>query len=96
MALPILFYKERNMSVPIFIHVFSNGNIWVTSEAGKVPTSSQEAGAMVTCIRVNSNAALQKVATLTGSGNSSASALADSFAKGTGTTGSRFTQKELT
>jgi hypothetical protein len=42
-----------------------------------------------------SDAALQKVATLTGSGNSSASALADSLSKGTGASGSKHTQKEL-
>lgn len=84
------------MSVPIFISIYSNGNIWVGSEASKDPKNAGEAGTLVTTIRVNSNASLQKVATLTGSGNASASALADSAAKGTGASGSKFTQKELT
>lgn len=84
------------MSVPMFIHIYSNGDIWVGNEAIVDPKVKGSAtGTLVTCLRVNSDAALQKVATLTGSGNASASALADSAAKGTGATGSKFTQKEL-
>jgi hypothetical protein len=84
------------MSVPMFIHIYSNGDLWVGNQAGFTPSASQEAGTLVTCVRVNSDAAFQKVATLTGSGNASPSALADSLGKGTGATGSKFTQKELT
>lgn len=85
------------MSHPCFIHIYSNGNIWFGTDASLDPKTRGvvEAGTLVTCVRVNSDAALQKVATLTGSGNSSASALADSAAKGTGASGSKFTQKEL-
>lgn len=83
------------MSVPMFIHIYSNGNIWVTNQATIAPASPAEAGTLVTTLRVNSDAALQKVATLTGSGNASASGLADSFSKGTGATGSKQTQKEI-
>lgn len=81
------------MSVPMFVHIFSNGNVWVTNQATVAPT---EVGVLVTCVRVNSDASLQKVATLTGSGNASASALADSLGRGTGTSGSRHTVKEIT
>lgn len=86
------------MSVPMFIHIYSNGNIWVGNQAVLDPKTFgvAEAGTLVTCVRVNSDASLQKIATLTGSGNASASALADSLSKGTGASGSKFTQKELT
>lgn len=88
------------MSVPMFIHIYSNGDIWVGNQAIIDPKTfggtTGETGTLITCVRVNSDASLQKIATLTGSGNSSASALADSLAKGTGASGSKFTQKELT
>jgi hypothetical protein len=84
------------MSVPIFVHIYSNGEIWVSNQAITSPSTTVETGTLVTCLRINSDASLQKVATLTGSGNASASALADSFGKGTGATGSKFTQKEIT
>lgn len=84
------------MSVPMFIDIYSNGDVWVSNSASVTPSVSQEAGTRITCIRVNSDAGLQKVATLTGSGNASASGLADSLSKGTGASGSKFTQKELT
>lgn len=84
------------MSVPVFIDIYSNGNIWISNSAAVTPSAAQEAGTRVTCIRVNSDAGLQKVATLTGSGNASASALAETVAKGSGASGSKFTQKELT
>jgi hypothetical protein len=83
------------MSVPIFLHIYSNGDIWFTNDVSKTPTSTQESGTLVTSIRVNSDASLQKIATLTGSGNSSASGLAESVGKGTGTSKSRFTVSEL-
>lgn len=84
------------MSVPVFISIYANGDIWFGHRADQAPSSTQESGvALVTCVRVNSDASFQKVATLTGSGNSSSSALADSFAKGTGASGSKFTQKEI-
>jgi len=85
------------MSVPMFVHIFSNGNVWVGNQAQLDPkVNGTEAGTLVTAVRVNSDATLQKIATLTSSGNASASALADSLGKGTGATGSKFTQKELT
>ena len=85
------------MSITCFIHIFSNGNIWFGNQAILDPkVNGTEGGTLVTCVRVNSDASLQKVATLTGSGNASNSALADSLGKGTGANGSKFTQKELT
>jgi hypothetical protein len=85
------------MSVPIFVNIYSSGEVWVSNEAGVDPKKQGSAtGTLVTCVKVNSVPSLQKIAVLTGSGNSSASALADSLSKGTGATGSRHTQKELT
>ena len=72
------------MSVPMFIDIYSDGSIWVSNGAQVTPSAAQQSGTRVTCIRINSDATLQKIATLTGSGNASASALADSAAKGTG------------
>jgi len=88
------------MSVPMFINIYSSGNIWVSNEAGQDPKTYKgtqgESGTLVTCIKVNSNASHQKVATLTGSGNASASALAETLGLGTGASGSRHTVKEIT
>ncbi len=84
------------MSVPMFIHVYSNGNIWVSNDVNLDPkVRGSEAGTLVTCLRVNSDVSIQKVATLTGSGNSSSSALAETLSKGTGASGSKHTQKEV-
>lgn len=84
----------------MFISIYSNGDIWVSAEAAiehkTYRGTAGESGTLVTCIKVNSNASPQKVAVLTGSGNASASALADSLGKGTGASGSRFTSTELT
>lgn len=81
----------------MFISIYSTGDIYVSNQAQHDPkVHSNATGTLVTCVRVNSDAGIQKVCTLTGSGNSSASALADSAGKGTGASGSRFSQKELT
>lgn len=79
------------MSVPMFISIYNNGHIWVNNQADQLPTSAQEAGTLVTTIKVNSDAAMQKITTLSGTVSSSLSATG-----GTGATGSRFTTKELT
>jgi hypothetical protein len=95
-GLALISFQRISMSVPMFISVFSSGEIWVSNGAGIDPKVSGPAtGTLVSCYRVNSVPSLQKIATLTGSGNASASALADSGTKGTGTSGSRHTQKEL-
>lgn len=65
------------MSSPIFITVYSNGDIWVSKDVNFVAPSS-EAGTVVKHFKVNGDASAQKITTLTGSGNSSASALAAS------------------
>lgn len=83
------------MSHPVFVSVFSNGNVWF-SNSPTGPTTSQEAGTLVTCVKVSSDASLQKIAAFTGSGNSSASSLAETVGKGTGASGSKQGQKELT
>lgn len=83
------------MSVPMFINIYSNGDIWVANAAHIDPkVLKSAAGTLVSCVRVNSDATCQKITTLTGSGNASASALAASG--GTGASGSRHTQFELT
>jgi len=84
------------MSSPVFINIYSNGDIWVSPESIDPKVRGTATGTLVSCYRVNSNPSLQKIATLTGSGNASTSALADSLGKGTGANGSRHTQKELT
>lgn len=83
------------MSHPIFLHVYSTGDIWVGNEAIVDPKVKGSAtGTLVTVVRFNSDCTLQKVATLTGSGNSSATALA--CTAGTGVGADRFKVKELT
>lgn len=83
----------------MFIHIYSNGEIWIDNSASRDPKTFKgtagTAGTLVTCVRVNSDASHQKIATLTGSGNSSASALADSLGKGTGAAGDKFKVSEL-
>jgi hypothetical protein len=57
--------------IPLFIFVLSTGDIYVSSQKSDTPT-----GTVVATFRVSSGTALAKLGTLTGSGNSSASALA--------------------
>lgn len=88
------------MSSTLFLHVYSNGDIWIsdhiaftpgTRNESSAPTSS-ESGTLVKCFQINSNCVAQKITTLTGSGNSSASALA---ATGGSTTKSFGSLKEI-
>jgi hypothetical protein len=60
--------------MPIFIWIFSNGQVWFSKEP-KVPGGASTY-TLVSCFRVNSLAKAQAITTLTGSGNSSSSALA--------------------
>lgn len=66
------------MSVPVFLHVTTAGAVYVSSQKEDTPAS------LLQTFRVNSDTGLVKIATLTGSGNSSASALAVSGAVATG------------
>lgn len=76
------------MSSSLFISFYSNGHVYVSPEtewrpgATAVNASSEpkvtEAGTLVKVFRVNSTCTSQLLTTLTGSGNSSASALAAS------------------
>lgn len=61
------------MSTPIFLTVYSNGDIWLNKD---VTAPSGTSGTVVKNFRINSDASAQKITTLTGSGNASASALA--------------------
>lgn len=65
------------MSSPIFLTVFSNGDIWVSKDVNWTPPAS-ETGTVVKHFRINGDPSSQKITTLTGSGNASASALAAS------------------
>jgi len=65
------------MSSPLFITIYSNGDIWVYKDVNFTVPSS-EAGTVVKHFRINADPSPQKITTLTGSGNSSASALAAS------------------
>lgn len=58
------------MASPVFISITSTGQIWVSNDVTFNPS-----GTIVKQFRVNPNATNQKICTLTGSGNSSSSAL---------------------
>lgn len=84
----------------MYLLIYSNGNVYITPDVNFIPGKSNqgssapttvEAGTLVTTIKFNSDMTSQKVTTLTGSGNSSASALA---ATGNVTRGGQ--SKELT
>ena len=62
------------MANPIFLTFMSDGTVWFTKNINTIPTSG--AATVVGCIKVNDLASEQKLTTLTGSGNASASALA--------------------
>jgi hypothetical protein len=73
------------MAGTMYLLIYSNGNIYVTNEVnyfpGKTNTGSSapavtEAGSLIATIKFNPDCDSQKLTTLTGSGNSSASALA--------------------
>jgi hypothetical protein len=70
---------------PIFLHITSTGQIWASCDQNDNP-----AGTVIAVERVSPNTALTLVTTLTGSGNSSASALASSV--NTGKQGSEITK----
>lgn len=59
------------MSAPFFLTINTNGDIWVGGDVNAKPTT----GTVLKHFRIQSDCALQKITTLTGSGNSSASAL---------------------
>lgn len=50
------------MSIPVFIHVLSTGDIWYSNDVNFVPK-----GTILGSYRVNSDAATQKIGTLTAS-----------------------------
>lgn len=89
------------MSSSIFLLIYSNGDIWICDNIAFVPGTTTEAsnkrgteaGTLVKAFQINPNCAPQKITTLTGSGNSSASALA---ASGGATSKSFGTLTELT
>ena len=72
------------MSNPIYLGLFSDGKLWFTNDADFFPgvrnessdPTGVEAGTIVKWWKINSDATGQLITTLTGSGNSSASALA--------------------
>jgi hypothetical protein len=81
------------MSHPVFVHIYSNGNIWFANDASFDPKSARpaEAGTLITAVRVNSDAAPQKISVMGGTTSSNLTAT-----NGTGASGSKFTTKELT
>jgi hypothetical protein len=68
------------MSVPIFLHVMSNGDVWFSNNFSDTPS-----GTVTATYRVNSDAKFQKLGTLSGTFNSSLAA--------TGATGKNGTEK---
>jgi hypothetical protein len=67
------------MSVPIFIHITTGGQIWASNNVAFLPS-----GSLAQSFRINSDTASQLVCTLTGSGNASASALSVAVATKSG------------
>jgi hypothetical protein len=68
------------MSVPIFIHVQSNGEIWVSTNVADTP-----AGTSVGIFKVNSDCKFQKIGSLSGTASSNLAA--------SGTTGKQGIEK---
>jgi hypothetical protein len=57
------------MSAPIFIHVQSNGDVWVSNNVADTP-----AGTSIGIFKVNSDSKFQKIGTLTGTASSNLTA----------------------
>lgn len=57
------------MSVPIFLHVMSNGDLWVSNNANDTPS-----GTITGTYRFNSDAHFQKIGSLSGTCNSNLAA----------------------
>lgn len=53
------------MSAPIFIHVMSSGDVWVSTNVADTP-----AGVSVGIFKVNSDTKFQKIGTLSGTASS--------------------------
>ena len=74
------------MPASIFLVFYSNGDVWISNNIAYVPGTTTEAsnnrgteaGTVVKAFQINPDCTPQKITTLTGSGNSSASALAAS------------------
>lgn len=66
------------MSTPVFLHVMSNGDMWVSNNATDTPT-----GTITGTYRINSDAKFQKIGTLTGTISSSLSASGKTGKQGT-------------
>lgn len=67
------FNERSHMSAPLFLTFMSDGTVWKSQNANTIPVSG--AATVVGTLRVNSDAHEQKLTTLSGSGNSSSSAL---------------------
>jgi hypothetical protein len=63
------------MSIPVFIVFYSNGDVWFHKDPNFIAPTS-ETGTLLGTYRIVSEAHGQLITTLTGSGNSSSSALA--------------------
>lgn len=52
------------MSAPMFLHIFTNGDVWITDDANHNLTDAGPT--LLGVFRVNSDAATQKITTLSG------------------------------
>jgi hypothetical protein len=57
------------MSTPVFFHVMSNGDVWISNNPNDTP-----AGVVTATYKVNSDAKFQKIGTLSGTFSSSLAA----------------------
>lgn len=57
------------MSEPIFLHVMSNGDLWISGAVADIPS-----GTVTATYKINSGAKFQKMGTLSGTCNSNLTA----------------------
>jgi hypothetical protein len=79
---------------PIYFFVYTNGEIWVCNDPSN--TSPKGSGTVLQAWSICSNAHVQKIGTLTGSGNSSSGSLAVTLPTGVTATLAPLGTPELT
>lgn len=62
------------MSAPFFLHVYANGDLWVSNDINFTPTTTQESGTLLGTFRINSDAKPQKISSLAGTAGSNLTA----------------------
>jgi hypothetical protein len=87
---------EQPLSAPVFLYVYSNGEIFFGNQGTINPTTS---GELVSCFKINSDVSLRKITQLSGtvdSGHPNNKRRKLAATGGTGVFGNRFTVPEIT